>query len=256
MSPRMAEDGEGKTVTAKQVTAGERFYCTHCGAEMTLAGGKNTRVRKHFRHPPGESCRAYGSASIEDVDDVHDQARFEIAEELRTSDWASRVREEWQVGDTVADVLFDCESGRVAVEVQVSGMSAEELISRTRRHTAEDVATLWVFHKETYRNENVSAKNNHYLTFRSAIMGYASVAGGTDKQEVYIPFYERNAHGELSIEVERVGLFEDGNGGFPERKSGMPPVETYRSESGELVATSSPAVLDGCDDPQQGRLFV
>jgi len=54
--PRRANDERDNQVTAKSVSKddGWVYECPKCGGDMSVAGGAETAVRKHFRHRPGK----------------------------------------------------------------------------------------------------------------------------------------------------------------------------------------------------------
>ena len=114
------------------------FHCPECEGELTLKQG---RVKiAHFAHLPDSDC-SYASEP-ESVE--HIAAKLEIYEALRTQPGVSKLQVERYLKEVRPDVSFYFENRYIAIEVQISPLSFNELIRRTKAYTQKNIYVLWM----------------------------------------------------------------------------------------------------------------
>ena len=112
------------------------FACPRCHRELSLRKGR-IKVH-HFAHKPPVTC-SHGKGETE----AHRQAKFEIYGALRREPNVSVVELEKDFGMSVADVYACIDGAHVAVEIQRSNLSVNEIIRRTENYHRYGVAVLW-----------------------------------------------------------------------------------------------------------------
>lgn len=117
----------GETVMAWEATREDGpFFCPECDEEVILK--KGSIVLPHFAHYPEASC-SYGTGESEQ----HRRAKYEIYEALRSHPSVSHLEVERYLKEVRPDVSFLWQRKlRVAVEMQISAISPDEIAHRTR----------------------------------------------------------------------------------------------------------------------------
>lgn len=120
------------------------FTCPSCQQGVVLKRGHIKRP--HFAHLTRSDCR-YGTGESE----AHRLAKFEIYDALQRRPQVTNLHVEYTLGNRRADVFF-CLANRhqIAVEIQFSPLSIEELIKRTQHYANHGVHILWM---PPYRHE-------------------------------------------------------------------------------------------------------
>lgn len=249
--PRYALTDAGDRVHVELAAADDdrTYQCPYCGATLTLAGGAHTQVRRHFRHRPDESCYDYDR---EGETARHLDAKSDIEYQLLEAAWADDIALEQQIGAGQPDVICTVDGDRVGIEVQVSSISSTELVDRTRQRSAEGLYTLWVFHAATYAREEESSRGNRYRQFKTGEQGYRRIVEATDS--VWLHYFDPDDW-RSPLVATRVDLFDDYNGGWPERTTPIGQPATYTTPAGYQLAAVDPAVPDETGDGSQKRLF-
>ena len=126
-------------VEARQLQKdGGPYRCPGCGEGLTLKKGRV--VTHHFAHRPPLTC-AWGLGESAE----HLEAKMAIHDALRADPAVTEVRLEAPGGDVaVADVLARIRGQWVAIEVQRSDLTAEQVARRTANYHALGVHVLWV----------------------------------------------------------------------------------------------------------------
>jgi competence protein CoiA len=128
----------GVKVEARATTRADApFACPKCEKEVVIRKG-HIRVH-HFAHKPPVTC-AYGTGESE----AHRRCKVAIYDELRASDLASACELEKDFGPVVADVYAVISRTPVAIEVQISALTLEEIITRTRAYEHLGISLLWL----------------------------------------------------------------------------------------------------------------
>jgi competence protein CoiA len=125
-------------VVAADVERNEQpFRCPECGTDVILKKG---RVRiHHFSHTPPVSCE-YGQGESEE----HRRAKTEIFEVLRARSDVEKCKLERSLGDVRPDVSARIRGVPVAIEVQISTLSLEQIVRRTIAYARLRIAILWI----------------------------------------------------------------------------------------------------------------
>jgi len=134
-----ANDQQGDLVIAWEVTKTQGpFFCPECQEQVIVK--KGSYKIHHFAHQPSSDC-TYGTGESEE----HRQAKYHIYEALRHHPDVTKLAIERPLKGVRPDVSF-CWQGRdyVAIELQISPISPEEIARRTRLYTSQNIAVLWM----------------------------------------------------------------------------------------------------------------
>ena len=117
------------------------FSCPECGKEVVLHKGQ---IRAHhFKHKPPITC-TYGTGET----DEHYIAKRGLYESLSVQANVSKCEIEYRgLNGPRPDVYFETKtpSARVAVELQKSSQTVEEVARRTTTYAQLGVSVIWVF---------------------------------------------------------------------------------------------------------------
>lgn len=113
------------------------FYCPSCHAEVILKQGP-IKVA-HFAHRADTDCSFAGQEeSVE-----HRLVKQEIYQALLHVPGVSEVQVERNLQEVRPDVSFRCNGTFVAIEVQVSTLSSQDIEQRTLAYARKNIAVLW-----------------------------------------------------------------------------------------------------------------
>jgi len=113
------------------------FFCPECRKEVTLHQGR-IRVH-HYKHKPPVDC-PYGLGES----DLHWRAKRGIYDALCKESTVRNVYLEHRIEGTRPDVYFEQGGARIAIEVQKTGQTLDQIDFRTRRYTEIGINVLWV----------------------------------------------------------------------------------------------------------------
>lgn len=113
------------------------FLCPECHAEVRLRTGK-VRVN-HFSHKTSDYC-GYGTGETE----AHRRCKMEIYEALRRQPGVEKAALERSLGSVRPDISAYIQGVPVAIEVQISNLSQETIIHRTREYERQGIYVLWL----------------------------------------------------------------------------------------------------------------
>lgn len=113
------------------------FGCPGCRRVVTLKKG-NIKAH-HFAHLPPVTC-ALGSGETEQ----HFRAKLAIYDALLGEPNVSEVELEKALGTSRADVYAVVSGARVAVEIQRSTLSVNDITARTLNYHRQGIAVLWL----------------------------------------------------------------------------------------------------------------
>lgn len=138
-------------VIAKQTEKNKKpFFCPECLLEVILKKG-DINIH-HFAHKPGSEC-SYGEGESEE----HMIIKMELYELLSKADIQCDLEKRLVDNDgsvNIADVWAIIDSQEVAIEVQISSISDEELKERTKKYHNKNIAVLWLVVKNNTRRLN------------------------------------------------------------------------------------------------------
>jgi len=113
------------------------FHCPECQGELVLKQG---RVKiAHFAHHPDADCGYSGEPESEE----HLEAKLEIYEALRSQPGVEKLQVERHLKEVRPDVSFLFENTYIAIEVQISPITLDEIIRRTTAYTRKNIYVLW-----------------------------------------------------------------------------------------------------------------
>lgn len=113
------------------------FVCPRCLGDLILRKGR-IKVH-HFSHRPPVTC-ALGRGETEQ----HLRAKLAIFDALKAESNVSELELEKDFGVSVADVFAVIAGSKVAIEIQRSALSVNEIVDRTLNYARLGVAVLWV----------------------------------------------------------------------------------------------------------------
>jgi len=114
------------------------FSCPDCSKEVILHKGL-IKVH-HFQHKPPVTC-VYGLGET----DVHYTTKLAIYDSIRARGTATCVEVEYQLLPGVRpDVYFEFRNTKVAVEIQKTAQTVEEMQKRTKAYDALKVHVVWI----------------------------------------------------------------------------------------------------------------
>src|SRR5687767_13602183 len=123
LSARRKSDGETVTAYFSQKSKGP-FFCLQCGDEVILRTGRS-RIN-HFAHENPLACfQAMGES------DIHRKCKMEIYEALLKHPNVRNAALEIPFSDFRPDIFAIINGVQVAIEVQISCLSLEEIQRRT-----------------------------------------------------------------------------------------------------------------------------
>jgi len=131
-------------VLARDIDRGSGpFKCPICGNEVILRKGQ-VRIH-HFAHRAKLSC-THGAGES----DQHRRAKEELFEAMKNEPGVEQCELECVLNGVVADVYFEWNGARIALEVQRSTLSPDELEHRTRQYEQNGIYVLWLplFHSK------------------------------------------------------------------------------------------------------------
>src|ERR1051325_9841204 len=129
---------DGQTVTAYfEKKSNGPFVCLDCEKELLLKCGRNRA--NYFAHANRFACRFATGES-----DIHRRCKMEIFEALRHTPGVRDVAMERPLGTVRPDVSAHINGVPVAVEVQISSLSIETIMSRTIEYSRKGIYVLWL----------------------------------------------------------------------------------------------------------------
>jgi competence protein CoiA len=125
-------------VTARGVTKSEGpFLCPKCIKELNLRKGQ-IKIH-HFAHKPPVTCN-YGHGESE----AHRKAKWAVYSALNQRSDVSECELEKNHGEVISDIYVNIRGARIAIELQISTLTIDEIISRTKKYHANGIAVLWL----------------------------------------------------------------------------------------------------------------
>jgi competence protein CoiA len=132
-----------KVTIAYESEKNSNYSCLFCKQGVLLKKG-NVKIH-HFAHKDKLNC-PYDRESLE-----HLKAKLEIRDKL--IDLGIDADVEVQIGSRFADVLFEIDDNKIALEIQRSNLSKEELLLRTKNYYDNNVYVLWfIINDDFYKN--------------------------------------------------------------------------------------------------------
>lgn len=113
------------------------FVCPRCHKELVLRKGR-IKVH-HFAHKPPVIC-SFGQGETEQ----HRRAKISIYDALLSKPNITDLELEKDFGTSVADIYARISGAQVAVEIQRSALTVNDIISRTQNYHRLGIAVLWV----------------------------------------------------------------------------------------------------------------
>ncbi len=114
------------------------FHCLACQGPVILKQG---RIKiPHFAHLSGTEC-VY---SNEGESQEHQLAKLEIYEALMRTPEVTDVRLERYLQEVRPDVSFVLNGELVAIEIQFSHLSRDQIVWRTKAYARKHIAVLWM----------------------------------------------------------------------------------------------------------------
>lgn len=129
---------DGQFVLASNESAANApFSCPHCNDPVLLRIG-NSRP-SHFAHVNPLACLYAVNES-----DTHHSCKLEIFEALQREPGVQNVVMERPLGTVRPDVSAFIRNVPVAIEIQISSLSKDEIVRRTREYFRKGIHVLWL----------------------------------------------------------------------------------------------------------------
>lgn len=132
------------------------FYCPECAGAVVLKKGKV--VVHHFAHETGSSC-TFGTGESE----MHRRSKWDIFRSLES--YGIECKLEHPIGSQRADVYAMIGGEPVAIEVQASALTADDIARRTVGYTASGLATIWVLTRSALPNNMAIFRPSEHARF-------------------------------------------------------------------------------------------
>jgi len=148
MFTALAQDGRKLTASEAAMHAKQNYFCPNCGSGVNLRNGL-VKI-EHFGHNPGHSCEYAGESLL------HIQMKSQIHKNLIES-IGSKVKNielEKPLGNCRPDVFIEGRKKSIAIEVQASTLTPEQILNRTARYHVKGINVLWVVPYESDRITN------------------------------------------------------------------------------------------------------
>lgn len=139
----VAKDSIGNKVIAEKAEKKELHTCPGCAHSVILKRGKIKIA--HFSHAPDSQC-AYGAGESE----LHMNTKLSIYNYL-LNHGAKNVEMEKFLGDNRPDVYFEKDDNKIAIEVQISNLTFEEIQRRTLLYLEKNIHVLWISPIEEFK---------------------------------------------------------------------------------------------------------
>jgi len=126
------------------------FLCEKCKSSVILKKGL---VRSaHFSHTSGSACDYAGESEL------HVRIKKNIYYKLKSflKGKIKSIDIEKHLGDVRPDIYIEGNKNNVAIEIQASGLTPQEIIYRTKKYHDKNIYLLWVlpFKEERFYNIN------------------------------------------------------------------------------------------------------
>src|SRR4051812_133908 len=128
MFTAVTKAGNKLTATEAALYAKQNYFCPNCGGDVNLRNGL-VKI-EHFGHNPGNSCEYAGESLL------HIQMKSQIFRNL-TENIGSKVKNielEKPLGNCRPDVFIEGNKKSIAIEVQASILSPEQILNRTSKY--------------------------------------------------------------------------------------------------------------------------
>lgn len=135
------------------------FYCPACQGSVILKQG---RIKiPHFAHLTGTECVYSNGGESEE----HQLAKLEIYAALRRTPEVTDVRLERYLQEVRPDVSFVLNGELVAIEIQFSHLSSDQIAWRTKAYARKHIAVLWTpsFPMELFEGRYAPREWERYL---------------------------------------------------------------------------------------------
>ncbi len=113
------------------------FACPECSDEVILK--KGSIKCHHFSHKPPYDCE-FGAGESEQ----HRKCKIELYNLLKSSSAVSDCEMEKGLGSVRPDIFFKTLNISIAIEVQISSLSLEDIIYRTIEYGVKGIHLLWL----------------------------------------------------------------------------------------------------------------
>lgn len=134
-----AHNENGRWVLAKNAVRGRAYFCPVCRERLAIIRDSKHKT-DHFRHHPDSTC-SYGANETSE----HAEKKYTIYADLQSELGEQNVRMEYRLPDGQRpDIYFEQEGQGVAVEIQHSLISADDLADRTASYSNKGIASLWM----------------------------------------------------------------------------------------------------------------
>ena len=158
-----ALDENDQLVPAQRAVRQRTYICLECGKNVRLRGGVHRQI--HYYHiEPIRSCKLAGKSLI------HLNVQFYMQSILPQGD--SALEHRFPRIRRIADVVWI--SQKIVFEIQVSLITAEEVLQRNRDYLSQGYRVVWILHEKRYNKFQaftpIVMELSNQLIFRSEFL--------------------------------------------------------------------------------------
>jgi competence CoiA-like predicted nuclease len=120
------------------------YHCDYCKNVVIHHKSESGEKVGHFKHKPGEShC-----PNLVKETEEHIRTKLDIYEYIKDG-WGSKLKvlevEKWICDNTIRpDVYIETSRNKIAIEVQATALTVDEIKRRTSRYYKNGIAVLWI----------------------------------------------------------------------------------------------------------------
>src|SRR5713226_3238327 len=152
MLSAIRKDDSEKVLAWKEVKSNKPFFCPECIDEVILKKGA-VRIH-HFAHKPPVTCE-YGKGETEE----HRRCKMEIYEGLSKHKRFFGCEIEKGMGTVRPDISAFMDGHHIAIEVQISTLTMNQIIYRTAEYAKKGIYVLWLaMYRYALEDESYSPK--------------------------------------------------------------------------------------------------
>lgn len=144
-----AFDLERLPVRANNAEKQKDYFCIECGSVVRLRGGEQRQL--HYFHLASESCK------------LNEKSLTHLAVQLFLEEKIGKVELERRFPEIgrIADVVW--EEKKIIFEVQCSGITEGEMLSRIKDYDSLGYSVVWILHEKQFSYPS-SLISSHYYT--------------------------------------------------------------------------------------------
>lgn len=131
--------------TESEKDSNQTYLCECCNSEVILK--KGISKQHHFAHKIASTCIYTTNESEE-----HIKIKLELFNSLKKYSFIKNIEMEKYLGNSIADIYFEKNNQKIAIEIQLSNLTKEKLIERTLRYKEKGIHVIWIHSYNQFLN--------------------------------------------------------------------------------------------------------